>query len=284
MLEQTALRVHGNPNNVPPIAPVNHRDDIALWHWFVRAFKTAFTDTTRSEDALSKLLAIKMQGEDLDTYIATFDHLRAVAQWERDSRGTILLFRRGLNPALAQAVINRTIPRPETFDDWANAARTQHANWIESRAVMGTQNRGRDDGFRNPRWRQAITGTGNRSRRNDVVPMDVDLAELGKGRLSEAERKRLMAERRCFHCKAQGHISRECPRRGGQRTGGRPFQRPAAARATEFDDDATVIDAAQTTSSPDRKAVLKGIQGMSSEERNLLMEELLTNEATSSSF
>jgi hypothetical protein len=45
-----------------------------------------------------------------------------------------------------------------------------------------------------------------------------------------------------------------------------------------------VIDAAQTTSSPDRKAVLKGIQGMSSEERNLLMEELLTNEATSSSF
>jgi hypothetical protein len=140
MLEQAALRVHGNPNNVPPIAPVNHRDDIALWHWFVRAFKTTFTDMTRSKDALSKLLAIKMQGEDLDTYIATFDHLRAVAQWERDSRGTILLFRRGLNPALAQAVINRTIPRPETFNDWANAARMQHANWIKSRVVMGMQN------------------------------------------------------------------------------------------------------------------------------------------------
>jgi hypothetical protein len=59
---------------------------------------------------------------------------------------------------------------------------------------------------------------------------------------------------------------------------------PAAARATEFDDDVMVIDAAQTTSSPDRKAVLKGIQGMSSDERNLLMEELLTSEATSSSF
>jgi hypothetical protein len=114
--------------------------------------------------------------------------------------------------------------------------------------------------------------------------MDVDLAELGKGWLSEAEQRKLMAERRCFHCKAQGHISRECPKRG-QCTGGQPFRQcPAAARATEFFDDATVIDAAQTTSSPDRKAVLKGIQGMSSEERNLLMEELLTNEATSSSF
>jgi hypothetical protein len=122
MLEQTVLHVHGNPNNVPPIVPVNHRDDIALWHWFIRPFKTTFTDMTRSEDALPKLLAIKMQGEDLDTYIVMFDHLQAVAQWERDSRGMILLFRMGLNPALAQAVINRTIPRPETLDNWANAA------------------------------------------------------------------------------------------------------------------------------------------------------------------
>ena len=85
MIEQTALRVNRNVNNVPPILPVNNRDDQDLWIWFVRAFRTAFTNTTRSEDALSKLLAIKMQGDDLDTYIATFDHLRDVAQWERDS-------------------------------------------------------------------------------------------------------------------------------------------------------------------------------------------------------
>ena len=85
MIEQTALRVNGNANNVPPILPVNNRDDQDLWIWFVWAFRTVFTDTTQSEDALSKLLAIKMQGEDLDTYIMTFDHLRDVAQWERDS-------------------------------------------------------------------------------------------------------------------------------------------------------------------------------------------------------
>jgi hypothetical protein len=30
-------------------------------------------------------------------------------------------------------------------------------------------------------------GTGNRSQRNDVIPMDVDLAELGKGQMSEAK-------------------------------------------------------------------------------------------------
>ena len=79
-----------------------------------------------------------MQGGDLDTYIATFDHLHAAVEWERDSRGTILLFQCGLQPNLAQAVIDQTIPRPVTFDDWANATRTQHTNWVESRVVMGT--------------------------------------------------------------------------------------------------------------------------------------------------
>ena len=52
---------------------------------------------------------------------------------------------------------------------------------------MGTQSQGKNDGFCNPRWRQAIGGSGNRSRREEVIPMDVDLAELGKGRLSETE-------------------------------------------------------------------------------------------------
>ena len=226
-----------------------------------------------------------MQGEDLDTYIATFDHLRDVAQWERDSRGTILLFRRGLNPALAQAIINRTIPRPVTFDDWADAARTQHANWIESRAVMGTQNRGKNDGFRNPRWRQAIGGLGSRSRCDEVVPMDVDLAELGRGRLSEAERKKLQAEGRCFFCKAQGHMSRQCPKKGG-RTGNvqNPIRsRPVAAQTTEIEENAP-ISANAVAETPDRKAVLKGILGMSAEERTQLLDELILSDQPSSSF
>jgi hypothetical protein len=137
---------------------VNQRDDEDLWQWFVTAFRTAYTDTTRSEEALTKLLVLKMQNNDLDNYIAAFDMLRDVAGWEIDSQGTILLFRRGLHPALAQAIIQRTTPRPVTFTDWANVARTQHAIWIESRAVMGTQTTGRNNGFRNPQWQRALTG------------------------------------------------------------------------------------------------------------------------------
>jgi hypothetical protein len=125
-----------------------------------------------------------MKDNDLDTYIATFDHLRNSAGWEQNSQGMVLLFRRGLNPGLAQAVINRTMPRPHTFEEWANATRHQHAIWIESRAVMGMQSVGRHDWFQNPRWQKALGG--GRPRR-DPNAMDVDLAEISSSRLSEVE-------------------------------------------------------------------------------------------------
>ena len=226
-----------------------------------------------------------MQGEDLDIYIAMFDHLRDVAQWERDSRGTILLFRWGLNPALAQAVINRTIPRPVTFDDWANVVQTQHANWIESHAVMGMQSCGRNDGFCNPRWWQAISGPGNWSWHDKVIPMDIDLAELGRGRLSETEQKRLQVKGRCFFCKAQGHMSRQCPKKV-QCTGNTQNSNcswPISTQAIEANDNASVIANAVATTL-DRKAILKGILGMSAEERTQLLDELILNDQPSSSF
>ena len=93
-----------------------------------------------------------MQGNDLDTYIMTFDHLWETAQWERDLKGTTLLFRRGLNTALANAVINQTIPCPQTFHEWAHAMQVQHINWVEMKAVMGMQGSGQNDGFSSPHW------------------------------------------------------------------------------------------------------------------------------------
>jgi hypothetical protein len=56
------------------------------------------------------------------------------------------------------------------------------------------------------------------------------------------------------------------------------------ARAIEADEE-TVVEIATTTSVPDRKAVLKGIQGMSQEERSTLLDELImTDQPMSPSF
>ena len=115
--------------------------------------------------------------------------------------------------------------------------------------------------------------------------MDVDLAELGKGRLSKAKRKRLQTEGRCFFCKAQGHMSHQCPKKGGctRNTQNLNHPRPVATQTTEVDENAPVSANAVATT-PDRKAILKGILGMSAEERTQLLDELILNDQPSSSF
>ena len=150
---------------------------------------------------------------------------------------------------------------------------------------MGTQNRGRNDRFCNLWWQQAISGPGSRSRCDEVVPMDVDLAELGRGRLSETKQKRLQMEGRCFFCKAQGHMSHQCPKKGGcpGNTQNPTRPRPIVTQTTEVEEDAPV-SANTVATTLDKKAMLKGILGMSAEERTQLLDELILTDQLSSSF
>jgi hypothetical protein len=117
IIGQVNIWVNGLPNENPPVAPINRRDDKDLWTWFVGVFRAAYTDTMRSEDALTKLLGLQMKDNDLDIYIATFDHLHNMVGWKQNSQGTVLLFHQGLNLGLVQAVINRMMPQPHTFEE-----------------------------------------------------------------------------------------------------------------------------------------------------------------------
>jgi hypothetical protein len=115
--------------------------------------------------------------------------------------------------------------------------------------------------------------------------MDIDLAEVGSSQLSETEQKRLQVEGRCFFCKAQGHMSRQCPKKQS-RTGNPPnLTRPRTINArtaeTEAKDNILTIITAPNL---DRKAVLKGIQGMNMEERTQLLDELIMSDQPSLSF
>jgi Retrotransposon gag protein len=60
-------------------------NDEHVWNTFIKEFTEVFTDTTRREQATLDLINIQMKGEDLDTYISTFHHLRERAGWEPDA-------------------------------------------------------------------------------------------------------------------------------------------------------------------------------------------------------
>jgi hypothetical protein len=79
------------------------------------------------------------------------------------------------------------------------------------------------------KWEQALKGKGKSWQRNDDA-MDMDAVNTTSGSgggtqpqrgqynraafLTNEERKVLLRERRCFNCHAQGHMSKQCPKKG----------------------------------------------------------------------
>jgi hypothetical protein len=195
-------------NNTKP-GSVCKSDEI-LWQEFEAAFKGAWTDTTKVQSAYSQLMNLKMKDLDIDTYNATFAQLANAAGWEPDAKGTIDRYRSGLREAIQRRVINRD-KMPESMDEWQNAARKEVAK------IKELQSSGLTGPRRNQLSRDNHTyqNTGQRShanRNNEHVPMDVDAANITTPfkKLTDEERAQYRAEGRCFRCRTQGHMARNC--------------------------------------------------------------------------
>jgi hypothetical protein len=193
---------------------VRESDEI-LWQEFEAAFKGAWTDTTKVQSAYSQLMNLKMKDLDIDTYNATFARLANAAGWEPDAKGTIDRYRSGLREAIQRRVINRD-KMPDSMDEWQNAARKEVAKIKELQS----------SGLAGPRRNQlsrdghSYQNTGQRahSSNSQHVPMDVDAANVTTPfkKLTDEERAQYRAEGRCFRCRTQGHMARNCPKNANQ--------------------------------------------------------------------
>jgi hypothetical protein len=68
-----------------------------LWEEFETNFKNTFTLIKAKESALAELETLKMQKHELDKYVATFNRLVDEAGFNKREKGTIEMFKRGLN-------------------------------------------------------------------------------------------------------------------------------------------------------------------------------------------
>jgi hypothetical protein len=183
-----------------------------LWHEFEAAFKGAWTDTTKVQSAYSQLMNLKMKDLDIDTYNATFARLANAAGWEPDAKGTIDRYRSGLREAIQHRVINRD-KMPESMDEWQNAARKEVAKIkeLQSSGLAGPRRN------QTSRDNHAYQNTGQRSQtswNSEHVPMDIDATNVTTPfkKLTDEERAQYRAEGRCFRCRTQGHMARNCPK------------------------------------------------------------------------
>ena len=194
----------------------NHvqESDEVLWSEFETAFLSAWTDTSKKQNAYDQLMRLTMNGWDMDTYIATFDHLTLAAEWDSNSEGTIAKFREGLSKGVHSKALDRNHILC-TINKWKAAAQTEVARAKEKYNVGLTGNQ-----CRNPpksgmyQNTQTAPRTQSNSNNSGVIPMEVDNAtgQTNFKKLTPEEWAQLAKEGRCFRCRLQGHMARDCPK------------------------------------------------------------------------
>jgi hypothetical protein len=187
------------------------RTEPALWTDFMAAFNAAFTDTTKRQKAQTAIQQLRMRGDDLDSYVSTFRHIARDAEYALDANGTIHLFALGLKPGLLDAILHRDA-QPNTMEEWITSARTEQQKYAHRQALKYPH----QAHFQWVNQRQPPRQQRNGARRHpndETVPMDVDQPVFTQVRraYTEADKKRLQEQGRCFNCEKQGHMARECP-------------------------------------------------------------------------
>ena len=220
--------------------------DEVIWQTFEADFRSAWKDTTRTQSAYDQLMKLTMKDLDVDTYTATFERLAAAAEWEADAKGTIARYRFGLNEGVHRRILNRET-LPTNMDEWKTAARK------EVNRIREIQNAGftRKSFTPGPFHTNQAPRPPQNNRSSGVVPMDVDAITQSPApfrKLTDDERKKYMAEGRCFRCRIQGHMARNCPKNAGRaQNAAATTLTPTAAIVTTAPPDATPSTASTVT-------------------------------------
>jgi flagellar hook-basal body complex protein FliE len=109
-----------------------------IWGEFEQAFKDAFTDSNKKQQAYEKLKKHEMIGNDVDLYILGFETLVKQAGWTRNDAGTMNLFQARLRHELKKAILNQET-WPTTLDQWESDARKQNNRHKARVALLGQQ-------------------------------------------------------------------------------------------------------------------------------------------------
>ena len=145
----------------------------------------------------------------IDPYIVKFEQLAEDAGYDTENAAILQFFWKGLPLGLLTSCLENDAT-PTNWEEWKDLARRKYLNRniidsiIKNRVPPGAQN-GRRWPFQ--RGQQQFRPPPGPPPRQQAVPMDVDAIH----KVTEAEKKRYLAEGRCFECGKQGHMARKCP-------------------------------------------------------------------------
>jgi hypothetical protein len=100
--------------------------------------------------------------------------------------------------------------------------------------------------------------------------MDVDAIHTES--LLKEERQKLIKEGHCFHCKKQGHMSRLCPQKKKKSSDEGKAKTRAVVRVIEEEEEEPKKEERLS-----REQLKKGLKGLTNEDKDALIEELLAD-------
>ena len=191
------------------------RNEEHLYDTVMDSFNTAFTDTMSLQKAKAEFRTLKMERGKLDTYIAKFERLARMAGYNLQDQMVLDRFGSGLNPGLFTTIINNTDPR--TWLDWTRAAQKYQQKYLLIHSALGIKTGNSNSKARKKpqtpeQWKVAWNKRGNNPDTMDTTP-----GHTRARRIDADEQTELMKAGKCFTCKKQGHLSRDCPQRPPQR-------------------------------------------------------------------
>ena len=104
-----------------------------IWCELKKEFKESFSDYAERERAQDELKRLKMKGDNLDEYLATFETLGLRAELDPNNPSNLRTFALGLPRSLADACIR--MESPETYEQWRATSQQQQKIYLKTKAL-----------------------------------------------------------------------------------------------------------------------------------------------------
>jgi len=105
--------------------------DKSLWEDFKLLFRMAYTDQDAKLTMYQKLNDLRMQGSDIDSYIADFNRLIDEAGYNKFDMGVMIKFKEGLQPSLLREILLHNVLALSTLSAWCLKARERQTVYKE---------------------------------------------------------------------------------------------------------------------------------------------------------
>jgi hypothetical protein len=179
-----------------------------IWDTVMTEFAKTFQDIMSHERAENELNHLQMEGGNLDVYSAEFKRLARLAEYNLEERLVRQKYFDGLPEGLCQAIVkDENMGLLISVADYEDAAIRYHCKFLQVQAFFNKSGKSRKP--TKQQWQQCFVKDPNAM---DLTPG----CTCARAALTDDELSRLRQEGKCFRCKRQGHIGRNCPNQNSQ--------------------------------------------------------------------